>query len=99
MDIAFFIFVSMAMLVIGVIGVLTRRNALIAFLSIELILNAANLLFVAFANHWGNLIGLVWVFFVLVVAAAEAAVGLAIIIHLFRVKQVVDIDQYDLLKG
>lgn len=93
------IFISMAMFAIGIIGVLVKRNALILFLSIELMLNAANLLFVTFANQWGNPIGLVWVFFVLVVAAAEAAVGLAIIIHLFRSKQVVDIDQYNVLNG
>lgn len=99
MDISFFIFISMAMFTIGIIGVLVKRNALIFFLSIELLLNAANLLFVAFAREWGNQIGLIWVFFVLVVAAAEAAVGLAIIINLFRSKQVVDVDQYDVLRG
>lgn len=99
MDISFFVFISMAMFAIGLIGVLAKRNALILFLSIELMLNAANLLFVSFANHWGNQIGLVWVFFVLVVAAVEAAVGLAIIINLFRSKQVVDIDQYNVLRG
>lgn len=99
MDISFFIFVSMTMFVIGIIGLLTRRNALIFFLSIELMLNSANLLFVAFARDWGNQIGLVWVFFVLVVAAAEAAVGLAIVINLFRSKETVDVDQYNELKG
>lgn len=99
MDLAFVLFVSIAMLAIGVVGVLLRRNALIFVLSIELMLNAANLLFVAFARQWENEVGLVWVFFVLVVAAAEAAVGLAIIIHLFRSKQVVDVDQYNVLKG
>lgn len=99
MDLALVLFVSIAMLAIGVVGVLLRRNALIFVLSIELILNSANLLFVAFARQWENELGLVWVFFVLVVAAAEAAVGLAIIIHLFRSKQVVDIDQYNVLKG
>lgn len=99
MDISLFIFVSLAMFLIGIVGVLAKRNALIFFLSIELMLNAANLLFVAFARYWGNPIGLGWVFFVLVVAAAEAAVGLAIIINLFRSKQVVDVDQYDVLKG
>lgn len=99
MDISFFIFISMAMFTIGIIGVLAKRNALIFFLSIELLLNAANLLFVAFAREWGNQIGLIWVFFVLVVAAAEAAVGLAIVINLFRSKQVVDVDQYDTLRG
>jgi NADH-quinone oxidoreductase subunit K len=99
MDITPIIFISLAMFAIGIVGVLAKRNALIFFLSIELILNSANLLFVAFAYHWGNQIGLVWVFFVLVVAAAEAAVGLAIIINLFRAKQVVDVDQYNVLRG
>lgn len=99
MDISLTIFISMAMFAIGIIGVIAMRNTLIFFLSIELMLNAANLLFVAFALQWENQIGLVWVFFVLVVAAAEAAVGLAIIINLFRTKQSVDIDQYNLLRG
>lgn len=99
MNIPLIIFFSMAMFVIGIIGVLAKRNPLILFLSIEMMLNAANLLFVAFAYQWGNEIGLIWVFFVLVIAAAEAAVGLAIIINLFRSKQVVDIDQYNSLRG
>lgn len=99
MDITLIMFVSMAMFGIGIIGVLAMRNALVFFLSIEMMLNSANLLFVAFARHWGNEIGLVWVFFVLVVAAAEAAVGLAIIINLFRTKQIVDVDQYNVLRG
>lgn len=93
------IFFSMAMFAIGLIGVIVKRNALILFLSIELMLNAANLLFIAFAEQWANQIGLVWVFFVLVVAAAEAAVGLAIIVTLFRDKQIVDIDQFNDLRG
>jgi NADH-quinone oxidoreductase subunit K len=99
MDVTFFLLLSMALFTIGAVGVLTMRNTLIFFLSIELMLNAANLLFVAFARQWGNQIGLVWVFFVLVVAAAEAAVGLAILIHQFRSRQVVDIDQYNSLRG
>lgn len=99
MDLPFIIFLSLMLLSIGIIGILVKRNTLILFLCIELMLNSANLLFVAFARHWNNEIGLVWVFFVLVVAAAEAAVGLAIIIHLFRKRQVVDVDQFDLLKG
>lgn len=99
MDISLILFTSLVMFFLGIIGVLTKRNALIFFLSIELMLNAANLLFVLFARNWGNPIGLIWVFFVLVVAAAEAAVGLAIIINLFRSKKAVDIDQYNLLKG
>lgn len=99
MDTSFFIFISMAMFGLGIIGVLFRRNALVLFLSVELMLNAANLLFVTFAYQWGNQIGLAWVFFVLVIAAAETAVGLPIIINLFRTRQVVDVDQYNVLKG
>lgn len=99
MDITLIIFISMAMFALGIIGVLARRNAFILFLSIELMLNAGNLLFVAFSRYWGNQTGLVWVFFVLVVAAAEAAVGLAIMINLFRAKHVVDIDEYNILRG
>ena len=98
MNITIFLFISLAMFASGAVGVLIKRNALISFLSIELMLNAANLLFVAFAREWENQTGLVWVFFVLVVAATEAAVGLAIIINLFRSRQVVDVDQYNLLK-
>ena len=99
MDTSFFIAVSMAMFAIGIIGVLTKRNAIILFLSIEMLLNASNLLFVSFARHWGDNMGLVWVFFILLVAAAEAAVGLAIVINLFRTKNVVDIDQFNDLRG
>lgn len=99
MDISFFVYISMAMFAIGIIGCLLKRNALIFFLSIEMMLNSANLLFVAFSREWGNQTGLLWVFFVLLVAAAEAAVGLAIIINLFRSKQVVDIDQFNELRG
>lgn len=99
MDLSFLIVLSMILFAVGIVGVLTKRNALIFFLSIELMLNAANLLFVAFSNRWDNQTGLVWVFFVLVVAAAEAAVGLAIIINLFRCKQVVDVDQFHDLRG
>lgn len=99
MEITHFIFISMALFAIGVIGILAKRNILVLFLSIEMMLNAGNLLFVAFAHHWGNQIGLVWVFFVLVVAAAEAAVGLAIIVNLFRSKKIIDVDQYNALKG
>lgn len=99
MDNSFLIFISMTLFAMGIIGVLLKRNALILFLSIEMMLNAANLLFVIFSRKWGNEDGLVWVFFVLVVAAAEAAVGFAIIINLFRSKQVVDVDQYNDLRG
>ena len=99
MDLTLSILTSLALFTCGILGVLTRRNTLVYFLSIELMLNSANLLFVAFSNRWGTNTGLVFVFFVLVVAAAEAAVGLAIIISLFRSKRIVDIDQYNDLKG
>ena len=83
---------------IGVAGVLTRKNAIIIFASIELMLNAVNLTFIAFARHWGDVGGQIFVFFSLVVAAAEVAVGLAIIVVLFRHKQTVDIDRVNLMK-
>lgn len=99
MDISLILFISLAMLAMGMAGVLFKRNVLILFLSLELMLNGSNLLFVAFARHWGNQIGLAWVFFVLVVAAAEAAVGMSIIINLFRTRNAVDVDQYNTLRG
>lgn len=99
MDIVFLVYISMLMFSLGIAGVLFKRNALILFLSIELMLNAANLLFVVFSYHWGNQVGLIWVFFVLVVAAAEAAIGMAILINHFRSKQVVDVDQFNTLRG
>lgn len=84
---------------IGTLGVLMRRNALILFMSIELMLNAVNLAFLAFARGWGDTAGQVIVFFVLVVAAAEVVVGLAIIVNIFRTRETVDIDDVDLLRG
>ena len=99
MSLSLLLGLSFALFAIGVIGVLTKRNILVFFLSIEMVLNSANLLFIAFAREWGNMTGHVWVFFVLVLAAVEAAVGLAIVINIFRSKQIVDIDQINLLKG
>ena len=90
---------SAIIFVIGVIGVLVRRNALIIFMSIELMLNAANLAFVAFARELGSLDGQIFVFFVMTVAAAEVAVGLAIIVNVFRLKETVYVDEINLLKG
>ncbi len=85
--------------VLGIAGVLLRRSALIVFMSIELMLNAVNLTFVAFARQLGRLEGQVAVFFVLVVAAVEVVVGLAIIIAIFRTRATVDVDDVDLLRG
>lgn len=84
--------------VIGVAGVLTRRNALIIFMSIELMLNAVNLTFIAFSRFLHVVDGQIFVFFVMAVAAAEVAVGLAIIMMIFRKKESVDIDQVNLMK-
>ena len=89
---------SAALFSIGVIGVLTRRNAIIVFMCVELMLNAVNLSFVALARQYG-MAGQVFVIFVMTVAAAEAAVGLAIIIAVFRHSQTVDLRNINLLKG
>ncbi|MGA8287741.1 MAG: NADH-quinone oxidoreductase subunit NuoK [Acidobacteriaceae bacterium] len=82
----------------GVAGFLIKRNIITIFMSIELMLNGVNLAFVAFANHWHQVSGQIFVFFVMVVAAAEAAVGLAIIISLFRSRNTLNVDQIDLMK-
>lgn len=84
---------------IGVVGVLTRRNALIVFMSIELMLNAVNVAFVGFARQHGSMDGHVVAVFVMAVAAAEAAVGLALVILLFRNRVTVDLDELDRMKG
>jgi NADH-quinone oxidoreductase subunit K len=90
---------SAVLFTIGVVGVLVRRNALVIFMSIELMLNAGNLAFVAFARALHSLDGQVFVFFVMTVAAAEVAVGLAIIVNLFRLRETVFVDEVNLLKG
>jgi len=90
---------SAALFVIGTVGVLVRRNALVIFMSVELMLNAGNLAFVGFARQLHSLDGQVFVFFVMTVAAAEVAVGLAIIVNLFRLRETVFVDEVNLLKG
>ena len=90
---------SAVVFVIGLVGVLVRRNALVIFMSIELMLNAANLVFVAFSRQFGSLDGQVFVFFVMTVAAAEVAIGLAIIVNVFRLRETVYVDEINLLKG
>ena|SRR5690349_10667589 len=92
------LFFSAVLFTIGVIGVLTRRNAIIIFMSVELMLNAVNLSFVALSRLYG-VTGQVYVIFVMAVAAAEAAVGLAIIISIFRHHETVDLQNINLLKG
>ena len=89
---------SAALFMIGVIGVLVRRNIIIIFMSIELILNAVNINLVALSNQLQNLVGQVFVVFVIAVAAAEAAVGLGIIIAFYRNKETVNIDEMSLMR-
>lgn len=93
-----YIVLSVILFTIGSAGVLLRRNALVAFMSIELMLNAASLAFVTFARMHGNLDGQIVAFFIMVVAAAEVVVGLAIIVMIFRTRRSVSVDDASLLK-
>jgi NADH-quinone oxidoreductase subunit K len=93
-----YLLLSAVLFMTGAVGVLTRRNAIIVFMSIELMLNSVNLTLVAFSSFLGNVTGQMLVFFVMTVAAAEAAVGLAIIIAIYRRKQTVNLDEINLLK-
>ncbi|HEX5965525.1 MAG TPA: NADH-quinone oxidoreductase subunit NuoK [Pyrinomonadaceae bacterium] len=103
-DLSKFLVMGALLFIIGVAGVLTRRNIIVIFMSIELILNAANLNFIAFARYWqetGNanaVAGQLFTVFVIVVAAAEAAIGLGIVIALYRNKETIWVDEIDLLK-
>ena len=95
----YYIMLSAILFTIGVAGVLIRRNALIIFMSIELMLNAANLAMVAFSSVLKSFSGQIFVFFVIAVAAAEVAVGLALIVEIFKSKRSIDVDQMSSLKG
>lgn len=97
--IEYYLVVAAIVFVIGVAGVLIRRNALIIFMCIELMLNAVNLTFIAFAQKWNAIDGQIFVFFIMTVAAAEVAVGLAIIISIFRLRGTVHVDEINLLRG
>ena len=94
-----YLIVAAILFSLGVMGVLFRRNALIIFMSIELMLNGANLVFVAFARHFGRMDGHVLAFFIIALAAAEVSVGLAIIVALFRKRATIDINDVSLMKG
>jgi NADH-quinone oxidoreductase subunit K len=98
MDLNYYLILALLLFSIGVIGVLVRRNAIIVFMCIELMLNSVNLIFVAFSSFLGNINGQIFVFFIMTVAAAEAAVGLAIIISLFRNKETINLDEINILK-
>ena len=95
---AHFVALAVILFVIGAVGVLIRRNALVIFMCVELMLNAVNLAFVAFARMHGNLDGQVIAFFVMVVAAAEVVVGLAILMTIFRTRRSASVDDANLLK-
>ncbi|OPY63934.1 MAG: NADH-quinone oxidoreductase subunit K [Syntrophorhabdaceae bacterium PtaU1.Bin034] len=90
---------SAALFTIGAIGVITRRNAIIVFMCIELMLNGVNMAFITAGNMLNSVDGMIFVFFVMTVAAAEAAIGLAIFVLIFRLKGTINVDEINLLKG
>ena len=93
-----YLLLSAALFALGIVGFLIKRNLITVFMSIELMLNAVNLSFVTFAHQWHQVRGQIFVFFVMMVAAAEAAVGLAIIIAVFRARATLAVDRIDLMK-
>lgn len=95
----YYVFLSCMLFCIGALGFLIRRNLIICLMSIELMLNSVNLLFVAYAHFLKTTLGLMYVFFIMAVAAAEVSIGLAILIMLFRLKGNVDMDKLNILKG
>ncbi len=96
--ISYYLILCAVLFVIGVIGVIVKRNAIVIFMSVELMLNSVNLLFVAFSRTLENLDGQIFVFMVMTVAAAEVAVGLALIIALFKKREAVNVDEINLMK-
>lgn len=94
-----YIMLSMVLFVLGTLGVLLKRNAILVFMSVELMLNATNLALAAFAQQWGEVDGHLFVFFVITVAAAEVAVGLALIVAIFRTKHSINIDELNQMEG
>ncbi|MGD2155724.1 MAG: NADH-quinone oxidoreductase subunit NuoK [Anaerolineales bacterium] len=99
LPVTYYLALSAILFTIGALGVLIRRNAIVIFMSVELMLNSANLAFVAFARMYEVLSGQIFVFFVMTVAAAEVAVGLALMVAIFRTKHSIDVDQLSELKG
>jgi len=95
----YYVVLSAILFSIGALGVLIRRNPLIIFMSIELMLNAANLAFVAFGSAFNSFSGQIFAFFVIAVAAAEVAVGLALLVEIFKTKKNINIDELSSLKG
>ena len=97
--VSYYLGLSAIIFTVGVLGVLTRRNSIVIFMSLELMFNAANLVFIAFANQYQNLDGQLFVFFIIAVAAAEVAVGLAIIVAIYRARNTIDVDKMNSMKG
>jgi NADH-quinone oxidoreductase subunit K len=95
----YYLGLAIILFTLGALGVLIRRNAIVIFMSIELMLNAANLAFVAYARYWQSMNGQIFVFFIMTVAAAEVAIGLALIVTIFKTKASIDVDQISTLKG
>lgn len=95
----YYVMLSAILFIIGVIGVLTRRNALVVFMSVELMLNSANLALVAFGRQWGHVDGQILTFFVITVAAAEVAVGLALLVGIFRTRATTNVDEVNTMHG
>ena len=93
-----YLILSAILFAIGTIGVLTRRNAIVIFMCVEMMLNAVNLTFIAFSRYLGNIDGQIFVFFVMTVAAAEAAVGLALMIAFYKNRESIDVEDVNLLK-
>jgi NADH-quinone oxidoreductase subunit K len=98
-NVNYYLALAVILFTIGALGVLIRRNAIIVFMAVELMLNAANLAFVAYARYWQSMSGQIFVFFIMTVAAAEVAIGLALIVTIFHTKSSIDVDQISTLKG
>jgi NADH-quinone oxidoreductase subunit K len=96
---SFYLILSAILFILGAVGVLIRRNALVMFMAVELMLNAVNLMFITYSRLWEQVDGQVFVLLVMAVAAAEVAVGLAIVVALFRHKETADVDEQNLLRG
>ena len=96
---SYYVMLSAILFTIGVTGVLTRRNALVVFMSVELMLNSANLALVAFARQWNQVDGQILTFFVITVAAAEVAVGLALLVGIFRTRRTTNVDEVNTMHG
>jgi len=96
---SFYLILSAILFTLGAVGVLIRRNALVMFMAVELMLNAVNLTLITYSRLWEQVDGQVFVLLVMAVAAAEVAVGLAIVVALFRHKETADVDEQNLLKG